>query len=102
VILEDEHGNYIDRAAYRAAYDALVANGSVKLAQVRDDVAKKIVVELMRHRADQGAGALGEYETRRAGACRGPRAAQRRIHVGHRRRPGGRCDGGRCRAGGGG
>jgi hypothetical protein len=46
MIVEDDHGNYIDRAAYSAAYDALAADG-VPNAQVRDDVSKRIVARLM-------------------------------------------------------
>lgn len=63
MILEDAHGNYIDRAAFNAAYNALVANGFIKLAQARGDVAEKIVVELMKRRATQGTAALREHQT---------------------------------------
>lgn len=63
MILEDAHGNYIDRKAYEAAYASMVANGVVRHAQVRDEVAQKVVVTLMRHRAAYGTSALASAAT---------------------------------------
>lgn len=63
MILEDAHGNYIDRKAYEAAYGSLVANGVVKHAQVRDEIAQKVVVTLMQHRAAHGPAALATAAT---------------------------------------
>ncbi|MEU4558423.1 hypothetical protein AB0F72_08535 [Actinoplanes sp. NPDC023936] len=54
MFLEDAHGNYIDKAAFDAAYNALVETGRVKLAQVRGDISERVVVALMKRRATDG------------------------------------------------
>ena len=58
MILEDAHGNYIDRDAYNAAYDALTP--FLQHAQLRDTVSKDVAVAVIVQRTEHGLERLAE------------------------------------------
>lgn len=55
-ILEDPHGNYIDRHAFDAAYRALSPH--TRHAQIRADIAEQVVVAVVKARTAGGLAAL--------------------------------------------